>query len=629
MAQTPQSNRTSQSAIDQRAYIRLKSIFPVEFAIIHTPEDLLDIYWQQGYTCNVGKGGICLEMIASDEETLRRLEGGKATLELRIGIPLGAVPLKARAKVTWYEKAGEDAPGKYLVGLKFTSIAALDLSRMVTHARRIKYSSYAAAIVSAIFFIILVVAGGYNYKLRLANEELVDQLVATQQEEIKIHAAIEEIIQEGNIVLEQIKENTTDEAELQELEGVYKEIIERKDRISDHLSVLERKKGGLQATVLEKMHLWLKNHQNASTGLIVSFEGNDKTVKDWAFIYDQALAVQVFLSFGNDKGARKILNFFHARIKGDFQGFYNGYYYDSGEIAESTVHSGPNIWIGIAALQYIYKTGDKYYLPMARKITDWLITVQDKDPVGGIKGGPEVPWFSTEHNLDAYALFYMMYQTTEEQKYRMAKEKVLSWLNDYAMVSHAEEYKVPPVNRGKGDATIATDTYAWSLAAIGPKKLKEMGMDPEAIMKFAEEHCAVIVQYTRPSGIELTVSGFDFSKPAHVARGGLVSPELTSQMIIAFRILSDYFVQKGDFYKGTYYEEKAKAYLNELNKLIISSPSAKGQGEGCLPYSTLENADTGHGWHTPYGTRTCSVAGTGYMIMAIKHWNPLSLGRRR
>jgi len=625
MAQHSSPNSQPKSPPEQRQYIRLKSIFPVEFAIIHSPQDVLDMHWQQGYTCNVSKGGICLETVLTDEDIVCRLQEGKAYLELRIRIPLGSPSLNARAEATWVQTAG-DVPGRYLIGLKFTSISSPDLNRMVRHAQQIKFSSYIAAFASIFLFCILVVSGGYNWRLRLVNEALVNDLVMTQQEEIKMYTAIEENMQEGDVILKQIKQHARDEGKRKKLESTYEELVRRRGRISDHLAVLARKKSGLQETVLEKMHLWLKNHQSPSTGLIASFEGDAGIVKNWAFIYDQALAAHVFLFHGNEKSARQILNFFNTRTKGGFQGFHNGYYYDSGEVSEFTIHSGPNIWVGIAALQYIHETGDKYYLPMVRKITDWLIALQERDPAGGLKGGPDVSWFSTEHNLDAYALFNMMYQTTGEEKYRLARKKILSWLRAYALIPHGKDYKSPPVNRGRGDATIATDTYAWALAAIGPKQLKKMRMDPEAIMEFAEEHCAVETQYERPSGVVLNVKGFDFAKHAHMPRGGMISPEWTSQMIVSFRMLSDYFMEREDFYKAKYYEEKAETYLNELNKLIISSPSAKGQGEGCLPYATLENADTGHGWNTPFGTSTCSIAGTAYMMMAIKQWNPLMLG---
>ena len=106
----------------------------------------------------------------------------------------------------------------------------------------------------------------------------------------------------------------------------------------------------------------------------------------------------------------------------------------------------------------------------------------------------------------------MMYRVTEEEKYLAAKEKVLSWLKDDAMVPSARQYLPPPASRGRGDATLATDTYAWSLAALGPEILKKIEKDPEAIMEFADENCAVEVKYKRPSGIELSVRGFDFSK---------------------------------------------------------------------------------------------------------------------
>jgi len=629
MSQNAKNKPDKSSVNDQRKYIRLQSVFPVEFAVIRGMEELSAMDWRQGYTSNVSKGGICLETVSLDDETFVQLNEGLAYFELRIHIPLSYAAIKAGAEVAWIKKVDQHDPGKYLIGLRFTSVAEFDVQRMVSYAHKLKFSTGLAYGISIALFIVLAAIGGYNYKLRVTNETLVSSLVELQQEEIKTNKDVEDIVREGNLVLSQIRDYTGDEMGRKNLENRYEDLVARRDGITDQLEILARKKGGLQKTVLEKMHLWLQNHQNPTTGLILSFEGEDVgVIKDWAFIYDQALAAQVFLSFGDEEAARKVLNFFNLEIKkGAFEGLHNGYYYDSGEVAEHTVHCGPNIWVAISALQYIHLTGDKYYLPMVRTLTDWLITIQDRDPAGGLKGGPEFTWFATEHNLDAYALFSMMYQMTGEEKYRTARKKVLSWLKTYALIPHGKDYKSPPVNRGRGDATIATDTYAWALAAIGPQKLEDIGMDPEAIMKFAEIHCAVEVKYKRPSGVVLDVKGFDFAKYAHMPRGGLISPEWTSQMIVSLRMLSEYFAKKDNFYKEKRYAAKAEMYLNELNKLIIASPSARGLGAGCLPYATLEDADTGHGWNTPYGASTCSVAGTAYMIMAIKEWNPLMFQR--
>ena len=616
---------------DKRKYIRLKSILPVEFRIAPCGRDLsvgpAGSSWQQGYTCNVSEGGVCFETVHLDEAVLKQVGNPDVEVEVSMRIPLHRPPVKARAKIAWFRHLDRKNTPRYMLGLQFTEIAYADCDRMLSQARVLSLSTHLLALTVVVLFLGFIIVGFYNYRLRMDNEKLVDYLARAQQEEIRIRNTIGEINREKGMLSAQMKKYADGVSGRQQLSNEYEQLVARETRVADRLRLLERQKSDMQQTVVERMHQWLKNHQNPLTGLILSFEGDVGIIQDWAFIYDQALAVNAFLLFDDERDARRILNFLKEKLPpaDNFKGFPNAYYYDSGDIAEYTVHCGPNIWAGIGILQYTHKTKDDYYLPVARAIADWLITVQDKDPEGGLKGGPEFSWFSTEHNLDAYAFFGMMHELTKEEKYQIAQKKVFSWLKTYAMIPHGKDYQSPPINRGRGDATIATDTFAWSLAAIGPEKIRQLGMDPEEIMNFAEEHCAVTVPFTRPSGVKLEVTGFDFAKHANMPRGGMISPEWTSQMIVSYQILSRYFSQKERLNQAHYYAEKARSYLGELNKLIIASPSVKGQGEGCLPYATLENADTGHGWNTPLGTKTCSVAGTAYMIMAIKQFNSLVL----
>ena len=77
--------------------------------------------------------------------------------------------------------------------------------------------------------------------------------------------------------------------------------------------------------------------------------------------------------------------------------------------------------------------------------------------------------------------------------------------------------------------------------------------------------------------------------------------------------------------KAQEYAAKADDYLSSLGSMIISSASASGQGEGCLPCATQEHVDTGHGWMTPKGKSTGSVAGTAYTLFAYYNYNPLEL----
>ena len=124
-------------------------------------------------------------------------------------------------------------------------------------------------------------------------------------------------------------------------------------------------------------------------------------------------------------------------------------------------------------------------------------------------------------------------------------------------------------------------------------------------------------------------TGFDFAKAQNLGRGGIISCEWTAQGIVTYQVLSRYYDLLGNQEKAVFYREKADFYLNELQKLIITSPSRTGQGRGCLPYASLDNVETGHGWRTPRGRRTGSVSGTAYGIFSWVGYNPFDLDNNK
>jgi len=315
-----------------------------------------------------------------------------------------------------------------------------------------------------------------------------------------------------------------------------------------------------------------------------------------------------------------MLDFFNRRAKRQGRQFFNAYYVNDGSPAEYVVQSGPNIWLGIAIMQYTQKAKDTNYVNLAEEIAQGIIDLQNQDKDGGIRGGPNIEWYSTEHNLDAYAFFNMLHKITGKVRYQEAADKVLRWL-----VRHTYGRAEFPIKRGKGDSTIATDTYAWSIAAVGPEKLEEIGMNPDRIIEFAEQNCSVEVSFVRPEGRTVKIKGFDFASLRNVARGGIVSSEWTAQMVMAYKTMADFYYKKGMAAKAGVYTAKADEYLSGLANMIISSPSPSGQGESCLPYATSDFADTGHGWFTPKGKSTGSVAGTTYTLFAYYNYNPLEL----
>ena len=655
------------SGIDKRKYIRLNSIFPVEFQVLDSENKTAITKSKQGFTNNVSKGGICLSVNNVEEDFSRELSKENTLLALSINIPLNKKPVKATAKIAWVKKIEDSPINQHLIGLNYTDIDKKSLARIVGHARWMRFTDQRAVYFIVFLMIFISAIALHNFNLRIQNEKLINKFVSIAREgsslknQLRIiqneKRAVETVIAESkkevsslelrlsearsklNKALESkkgkektIEANITMIKHLEEsmakltlrqkqLEDDLSGVSEKEGFISEELDRMQEDKAILEEAVIDKMYHWLSVHRNPRTGLTLSFEG-DAALRQWAFTYDQALVAQVYTIFKDPKKAQGVFSFFRDILKREdkFEGFYNAYYADSGDVSEYVVHCGPNIWLGIAVLQYAKATNDLGYLPVAIKIADWLISIQEQDREGGIRGGPDVRWFATEHNLDAFAFFSMLYKITKDTKYEIASKKVLNWLN-----IHAYDKPEPPVKRGKGDATIATDTYAWSIAAVGPERLKRLGMNPDEILEFAIENCEVTVNYQRPSGRNVEVTGFDFAKYRNLPRGGIISSEWTAQMVVSFKIMSRFYNKQKNYSKAKEYQEKAEKYLNELNKLIISSPSPTGQGGGCLPYSTAENSDTGHGWRTPFGNRTGSIAGTAYTLFAHRGYNPLEI----
>ncbi len=638
---------------EHRKYLRLDSVFPVQFKIVSPDGKTFFSDWIQGFTHNICKGGVKLDVNNLKPETLGLLIKRQSALFLQIQMPLNRPAVNAQARISWVKESAEG--NSCSLGLAYDQIS-------VVGERRIMRYVWTKVLFLPVVVTTIVILGfgfavnGYlSMKLIQGNRALVEQLIKILQDSNLAKQKIKEINREKEDrqlridalqlrikTVEEEKAGLAEKAKAEEtrssfslkefnfiieklsrektiLEGQLLGLQHKESAVTEQLLNLDQKKLLLEKSNFYKMYRWIVVHQNPRTGLVLSFEG-DNDLANWAFIYDQALALQVYLNFSDFQRAKDILEFFSRKAKKVDGFFVNAYYADDGDPAEYSLHCGPNIWLGIAVCQYTRKTGDNKYMRLAEEIAQNIINLQAQDLDGGLRGGPKEDWYSTEHNLDAYAFFNMLHKITGKQVYLEARDKILNWL-----ITHTYDKKTVPIKRGKGDSTIATDTYAWSIAAIGPVKLSELGMSPDKILEFAQENCAVEANFIRPDKVVLKVRGFDFAARNHLARGGVISSEWTAQMIMAFKIMSGYYHEKGMDNKAISYEEKADEYMSELCKMIISSPSPSGQGAGCLPYASVDSVDTGHGWITPKGKDTGSVSATAYTLFAYYNYNPLEL----
>lgn len=600
----------------------------------------------QGFTRDISAGGICVELKCFDDATEARL-ALHAPVELIINLPFSNRPLSATGRVAWLykEERSTEAVRCFRIGVEYTSIDDGSRRRLFGYARSLRWIPRLTVLLIALLGLALGGVLAHNQRITRENEELVRSQIeqaerksvvtaeiaglgdrkraleaesaATKERMKELETRIAELTVEGEVQRLDFERELAERAGREaEIAGELKALREGARKLEDTYRSLKERERPTATAVLRQMAEWIKTHRNTHTGLVASFEG-DPALEDAAYSYDQALAAQVFLLFGDMEAAAGILEFYESRARTEAGAFYNAYDAWSGRPAETTIHTGPNIWIGIAALQYERRVKDGRFLGLAARAANWAIKNQDAE--GGLEGGPAFSWYSTEHNLDAYALFRLLHTQTGQPVYKQAAERTLGWLQKYSY-----SVKERRMNRGKGDATIATDTFSWAIAAIGPERLDAAGFDPEAIMEYAENQCRVTVSYEKPGGGAAKASGFDFAKAQNLGRGGVISTEWTAQVIVTYQILARHFEAKSDAGKASLYRNKANFFLNELQKLIIASPSRTGRGRGCLPYASIDNVDTGHGWRTPAGRRTGSVAGTAYGIFAWVGYNPFS-----
>ncbi|RKY45196.1 MAG: hypothetical protein DRP81_04455, partial [Candidatus Omnitrophota bacterium] len=408
------------------------------------------------------------------------------------------------------------------------------------------------------------------------------------------------------------------------------------------------------STYVNKFLNWIEENSDKDTGLSFSHIG-DERFKDWTITYDSAVVTLAYIATGKIKEAERIMDFYMNNQKvWRLGGIIEAICVKNPVLGEDwSVRAGSNLWIGIASFHLYKKTKKAKYLMFAKKIADFAIFLQNKDEknfnFGGIRLGPKgegriacdqhLGWdvnqpsfwevYATEHNIDAYALFNMLYQETKEKKYKEAKERVLNWLKRVGFNRKESRF-----NRGtregkygvRIDKEIATDVHSWAISALGPQVLNKWQPDlAEKVIKFVEENCLVEVKFIKPDGEIIKVKGVDFiskEKAKSLNRPPIVSPEWTFQLINAYRRMEDYYKQRKNFEKMREFKMKREDLVKNMLRLAIQINNSL-----TYPYATLPEVAIGHEFKTPK-KGNLSVIGVAWAIMVLKEFDPLVFPER-
>jgi hypothetical protein len=122
------------------------------------------------------------------------------------------------------------------------------------------------------------------------------------------------------------------------------------------------------------------------------------TLTNWSWTYDSAVAAAAFAATGDQANSAQLLDQLSAlqHTDGSIELAFNTTIGASAPV----FRSGTVAWVGLAASSYDLAFGSSRYLSMEQRSADYLLSLQTDS--GLIKGGPDVTWVSTEHNLITY-----------------------------------------------------------------------------------------------------------------------------------------------------------------------------------------------------------------------------------
>ena len=130
-------NTQVQKTEHNRKYPRLHQAFLVKFQHLdENGEPKGGIH--EGFTRNVGKGGMSIESRLEKARGMFEFTPGKSKIKLMISIPADAPPVDSIATIKWLTKVSEPAFDVYFFGVEYDQIDGAQQQMIERHVNRLR-----------------------------------------------------------------------------------------------------------------------------------------------------------------------------------------------------------------------------------------------------------------------------------------------------------------------------------------------------------------------------------------------------------------------------------------------------------------------------------------------------------
>jgi hypothetical protein len=181
---------------------------------------------------------------------------------------------------------------------------------------------------------------------------------------------------------------------------------------------------------------------------------------NWSWTYDSAVSAAAFAATGDEDQSSRLLQQLQAlqHVDGSIEVAFNV----ATGASSAMFRSGTEGWVGLAAVTYDEAFGNHRFFATARSAADYLLTLQRPD--GLIRGGPDVSWVSTQHNLLAYDLLVRLADEWSAQgnaapaaAYRASAAAIAAGLESRLLVQNGSDVHFM---QGLGDTVQPLDVQA-------------------------------------------------------------------------------------------------------------------------------------------------------------------------
>ncbi len=176
------SEKKSDNGSERRQYLRLDSAFPIEFQLIDPSDRTAISELREGFTRNVGKGGmgIFAKTLKEQDKSFFDFVPRRTKVKLVINIPLDSDPIESFATVEWIEKTAGPIVDTYLFGVSYDFINEIDYDKIMSYVKWLRLRPKLIFLTLILLAAAFLFSAGFLYKVnarRMESEKKLEESV--------------------------------------------------------------------------------------------------------------------------------------------------------------------------------------------------------------------------------------------------------------------------------------------------------------------------------------------------------------------------------------------------------------------------------------------------------------------